>query len=109
LDEAWEGQAKNAKTAPPMNALDYIHGLQGKEAAPSEIKEDVSAYIRRARRESRRDVHPAPRPSSRGTEWRRIEVLPGLELNITEEISRRYWRELEELMDWISQHIRLSK
>lgn len=112
----WEGQAKKTKAAeaekePPDKALDYIHVLQGKDSEPQEVKEDVSAYIRRARRESRRDVHPAPapRPSSRGTEWRRIEVLPGLELNVTEEISRRYWRELEELMDWISRHIPVTK
>ncbi len=111
--EPWEGEEKKAaaKPTPPKSALDYIHAVQGTGEAPQEVKEDVSAYIRRARGESRRPVppspqpRPTPRPSSRGSEWRRIEVFPGCELNITEEISRRYWRELEDLMDWISQHI----
>lgn len=108
--EPWEGEEQKS-TVPPESALDYIHEVQQDGPAPKKAKEDVSAYIRRARRESRRDVKPAPRPkpsprpSSRGTEWRRIEVFPGFELNVTEDISRRYWRELEELMDWISRNL----
>ena len=117
MEEAvpWEGEEQQAaaeapEPEPPVSALDYIHEVQQKKEAPKKAKEDVSAYIRRARRESRRDVRPhprpkpTPRPSSTGSEWRRIEVFPGLEIHVTEDMSRRYWRELEELMDWISRN-----
>jgi DNA-binding transcriptional MerR regulator len=93
-----------------QDALAYIQRLRG--TSPQAVNESVSDYIKRARRESRRPAHPAPqpktttpRPSSRGTEWRRIEVFPGFELHLTEDLSRRYWRELEDLIDWVLQHI----
>jgi DNA-binding transcriptional MerR regulator len=93
-----------------QDALAYIQRLRG--TSPQAVNETVSDYIKRARRESRRPAAPAPqpktpapRPSSRGTEWRRIEVFPGFELHLTEDLSRRYWRELEELIDWVLQHI----
>ena len=114
--EPWEGEeAKPEETAQepasPANALDYIHDVQAGKAPPKQSREEVADYIRQARRESRRDVKPAPlrvpapRPSSTGKEWRRIEIFPGLEIHVMEDISRRYWRELEALMDWISRNL----
>lgn len=114
--ETWEGKEPimedtAAEIEPPASALEYIHSVQEGKEPPKQSKEEIADYIRRARRKSRRDVRPAPqpmptpRPGSTGQEWRRIEVFPGLEIHVTEEISRRYWRELEALMDWISQHI----
>ena len=111
--ETWEGESpdEDKPEAPPEKAIDYIHQVQKKGEPVEPSKREVSEYIRRARRESRRDVRPiphpapAPHPQTGGTQWRRIEVFPGFELNITEEITRRYWRELEELMDWIARNI----
>lgn len=101
------------QSAPKMlredSAIDYISALRGgRQSEPSSetpAEQEALDYIHDIRK--RQNVTPPPRKRTWGTPpgepWRRIQVIPGLEIHIAEAIYQQFAQEIQELLDWLSQ------
>ena len=88
------------------SAVDYVH--QVREGKKPEEDSDAVDYIRKLRKQ-RPQPTPQPNPPQfsrprvrqQSEEWRRIRVMPGFELHLSEGVYRQYEVEVQELLDWI--------
>jgi len=94
-------QARSKSKAAPENAASYARQLREGKLPEENSAADYAHKIREQRPHTPNYFRPRIRQQSE--EWRRIRVMPGFELNLSEGVYRQYEAEIQELLDWVHQ------